>query len=84
MKRCRKCNHFVSPLAPHCTHCRPDTPVARDPNEKRKGWATPYGFGDWSIPITYAEACERMKAMQAEAAKLFAAVPAGGSDASGN
>ncbi len=32
---------------------------------KRKGWATPYGFGDWSYPITYDDACERMKAIAA-------------------
>ena len=30
---------------------------------RRKGWATPYGFGDWTHPITYEEACEQMKAM---------------------
>lgn len=28
---------------------------------KQKGWCTPYGFGDWSEPITYEDACERMK-----------------------
>jgi hypothetical protein len=33
-----------------------------DPNNiKRKGWLTPYGFGDWKEPITYASACEQMK-----------------------
>lgn len=32
---------------------------------KRKGWATPYGFGDWSEPISYEEACERMRTMLA-------------------
>lgn len=32
-----------------------------DSKSKRKGWATPYGFGDWTHPITYAEACEQMK-----------------------
>lgn len=32
---------------------------------KRKGWATPYGFGDWDHPITYEQACEEMKAMAA-------------------
>lgn len=30
---------------------------------KRKGWVTPYGFGDWKDPITYEEACEQMKAL---------------------
>lgn len=28
---------------------------------RQKGWCTPYGFGDWTHPITYEEACERMK-----------------------
>lgn len=27
---------------------------------KRRGWCTPYGFGDWKEPITYEEACEQM------------------------
>jgi hypothetical protein len=30
---------------------------------RQKGWVTPYGFGDWSYPITYEQACEEMKAM---------------------
>ena len=30
---------------------------------KSKGWLTPYGFSDWSEPITYEEACENMKAI---------------------
>lgn len=34
-------------------------------NPKQKGWATPYGFGDWSEPITYEDACERMKKVMA-------------------
>lgn len=33
---------------------------------KRKGWATPYGFGDWKEPIAYEEACEQMKKMVGE------------------
>lgn len=28
---------------------------------KRKGWATPYGFGDFTHPVTYQEACEQIK-----------------------
>ena len=32
---------------------------------KRKGWCTPYGFGDWKEPISYEDACEQMKAMVA-------------------
>lgn len=31
-----------------------------DPN-KRRGWRTPYGFIDFSKPVTYEEACEAMK-----------------------
>jgi hypothetical protein len=30
---------------------------------KSRGWRTPYGFGDWTIPITYDEACKQMKEM---------------------
>lgn len=32
---------------------------------KQKGWATPHGFIDFTVPITYEEACQR-------AAKLHA------------
>lgn len=71
MKRCRKCNHFVSPLAKHCPHCPVDKPVF-DANEKRKGWATPYGFGDFTNPVTYAEACEQMKKVAGYGAEFFA------------
>lgn len=28
---------------------------------KAKGWRTPFGFGDFTEPVTYAEACEGMK-----------------------
>lgn len=28
---------------------------------RRKGWMTPYGFGDWREPVTYQEACDEMK-----------------------
>lgn len=30
-------------------------------SKKRKGWVTPYGFGDWSHPVTYEFACEEMR-----------------------
>ncbi len=73
MKRCRQCNHFVSPLhRGPCPHCKPDRPVALDPDEKRKGWATPYGFADFAHPVTYAEACAHMKEA---AAVLFNSLP---------
>lgn len=38
-------------------------------NMKRKGWATPYGFGDFKEPVTYDEACESMQAIH----EMFAA-----------
>ncbi len=44
-------------LAAHLCSAHPDFDLA----PRRRGWATPYGFGDWAEPITYAEACERMK-----------------------
>lgn len=64
MKRCPKCNHFMSPLARNkCPHCAAiESPKG---NTLRKGWATPYGFGDWAEPISYEEACERMRTMLA-------------------
>lgn len=37
----------------------------RDNHNKRKGWATPFGFGDFTDPVTYDEACELMKKMTA-------------------
>ena len=30
---------------------------------KSRGWATPYGFGDWTTPITYEQACVEMQQM---------------------
>lgn len=30
---------------------------------KRKGWVTPYGFADFTHPVSYEEACEKMKAV---------------------
>lgn len=30
---------------------------------KRRGWITPHGFCDFSYPVTYEEACKRMKEM---------------------
>lgn len=51
---------FVSPdhAKSHADIAHPDWMTPRS-----KGWATPYGFGDWSEPITYEEACVQMKAM---------------------
>ena len=28
---------------------------------KRKGWVTPYGFGDFTEPVTYEDACRMME-----------------------
>ena len=30
---------------------------------KQKGWLTPYGFSDFSYPVTYEQACEAMKVL---------------------
>lgn len=30
---------------------------------KRKGWRTPYGFGDFTEYVTYQEACDIMKSI---------------------
>lgn len=32
-------------------------------SKRRKGWVTPYGFSDFTHPVTYEEACEQMKGM---------------------
>lgn len=54
---------FISAITAHA-HADRDHKGWDDPkNIKRKGWATPYGFGDWTHPITYDEACEQMKAV---------------------
>lgn len=47
----------------HATAAHPAIPSGEP---VRKGWATPYGFGDFTEPVTYAEACRRMKAMLGE------------------
>lgn len=60
---------FISALTAHA-HADQLHPGWDDPkNVKRKGWATPYGFGDWTHPITYDEACEQMKAIADALAK---------------
>lgn len=35
--------------------------MASQATDKRKGWGTPYGFGDFKEPVTYEEACEIME-----------------------
>lgn len=40
---------------------------------RQKGWATPYGFGDFKQPVTYAEACEQMKQQSEEFAEAMKA-----------
>lgn len=43
-------------------HADKDHPGWNDPsNVKRRGWVTPYGFGDFTEAVTYDEACEMMK-----------------------
>jgi len=32
---------------------------------KRKGWATPYGFVDFSYPVSYEDACKEAMALSA-------------------
>lgn len=38
---------------------------------RRRGWATPYGFGDFTHPVTYEEACEQMVLLLEKAKPLF-------------
>ena len=50
----------------HADIAHPELIDGTDVELKRKGWATPYGFGDWTSPITYEQACKEMKKMSAE------------------
>ena len=57
--KCKDCGKkFIDQqfMESHADEAHPDW---RTP--KQKGWCTPYGFGDWSEPITYEDACEQMK-----------------------
>jgi len=47
----------------HADIAHPEVPEYLLGEPKRKGWATPYGFGDFTDPITYDEACMMMKEM---------------------
>lgn len=38
----------------------------------KKGWGTPYGFVDFTKPVSYEYACNFMKEQQEHFAKLFA------------
>lgn len=49
--------------------------IAEDFEFKRRGWATPYGFGDWKEPVTYSFACAEMKKLSDEVTHLFKKVP---------
>lgn len=51
-------------------HLKKKPPEKPDPN-KRKGWPTPYGFIDFTIPVTYEHACEVMKEQSEQFAKIF-------------
>lgn len=41
-------------------------PVEKPDPNMRKGWATPYGFIDFTVPVSFEHACETMKKMQAK------------------
>ena len=38
---------------------------------KRKGWSTPYGFIDFTVPVSYEYACSVMKEQSERFANLF-------------
>lgn len=50
----------------------PEPMNGTDVEIKRKGWVTPYGFGDWQYPVSYEYACEQMKSMTE---KMWASKP---------
>lgn len=42
-------------------HADKEHPDWRTP--KQKGWCTPYGFIDFSVPVTYEDACVKAKSL---------------------
>ena len=44
------------------SHADLEHPDWIEESKKRKGWVTPYGFADYSRPVTYEQACADMKA----------------------
>jgi hypothetical protein len=50
----------------HADEAHPDWRIP-----KSKGWRTPYGFGDWSYPVTYEFACAEMKKFSESIAHKF-------------
>lgn len=46
-------------------------PLEKPDTNKRKGWATPYGFIDFIKPVTYEVALAEMEKLQEYAAKMF-------------
>lgn len=57
------CGKKFLTAAQAAAHCVSSHPTYQVGEIRKKGWATPYGFGDWKEPITYEDACEQMKAM---------------------
>lgn len=47
-------------------------PMEKPDPSKRKGWGTPHGFVDFTVPVTYEHACNFMEQQQENFAKLFA------------
>lgn len=43
------------------SHADLEHPEWIEQRNKRKGWVTPHGFGDFQRPVTYEEACILMK-----------------------
>jgi hypothetical protein len=50
-------------------------PLEKPDQNKRKGWKTPYGFIDFTVPVSYERACSIMKDQQERFAKMFDAGP---------
>jgi hypothetical protein len=64
--KCQYCDKkFISSAhaRSHADIAHPELMDGTDVELKRKGWVTPYGFSDWTYPVTYEYACEQMKAM---------------------
>lgn len=52
-------------------------PVEAETTVKRKGWRTPYGFIDFTKPVTYEEACAAMEGPYKQFQERIAAEKAG-------
>jgi len=57
-----KCGNLYLTKEQAYAHANEEHPNWDKPQEiKRKSWVTPYGFADFTKPVTYKQACEDME-----------------------